>query len=166
MEEDKETTKEILSIEIDSNDPESHELINKIKTLCKDYQEATKLSTKIKATLEFDLDDPHAHKKFEAISSVNRVYNVIHRIRQEIFRPARKHGYNDYAINTLIENSGGHDTLEVTKETKFVSTEELNNDNEERYFSNGASLIGELESKFSEILEEEVVDEDLQYHLE
>lgn len=166
MEDNTETTKEILTIEIDSNDTESQELINKIKNLCNDYQEATKLSAKVKATLEFDLEDSYAHKKFEAVSSVGRVYNVINRIRQEVFRPARKHGYNDYSINTLIENSGGHDTLAITEDTKFVSTEELNNDNEDRYFSNGASLVGELESKFSEILEEEAVDEDLYYHLE
>lgn len=149
--------KNILSIELDFEDPSSKDLINKIKKLCADYEVEKNLTTSIKASLEFDLNDSDAKRDFEMMISSKRIYTVLNRLRNEVFRPARKHGYSDKKINLLIENSGGHDTLEVNENTKFV------NKAKDKYYSNGESLIGELEKKYNEILEEESVDEDLFY---
>ena len=89
-------------------------------------------------------------------------HKTLYRIRQEIFRPARKHGYSDKKISLLLENSGGHDSFEIDKNTKFVTKEEIDKETD-KYYGNGEALIGLLEEKYSEILEEESVDEDLYF---
>jgi hypothetical protein len=58
----------------------------------------------MKATLTFTLpeetdDFDWARKGFDAFSALNDV-------RNEIFRPARKHGYSDREINALMDKLG------------------------------------------------------------
>lgn len=154
--------KNTLSIELDFQDPESKDLINKIKELCEEHEIKTNLKTNVKASLEFDLNDSDAQRDFAMMVSSKRVYKTLYRIRQEIFRPARKHGYSDKKISLLLENSGGHDSFEIDKNTKFVTKDEMDKDND-KYYGNGEALIGLLEEKYSEILEEESVDEDLYF---
>lgn len=78
----------------------------------------------MKALIKFNLDDPMdamAHRR--AISATN-AYLVLLAVREELFRPARKHGYlDDQELNKLIESE------EVT------------------------TAIGRLESKFFDIME-------------
>ena len=62
-------------------------------------------------------------------------------IRQKVFRPARKHGYSDVSLNTLIEQAG------EDAEGNNIALE----------------IISILEDKFNEILEDNNVLEDTDY---
>lgn len=74
--------------------------------------------------------------------NANKLVYAIHAIQQEVFRPARKYGYEDSEIRFAIEKCG------ITKgEDEY---------NEEHH---GADLIGLLESKFIDVLRDnEVLD--------
>lgn len=152
--------KNTLSIQWDDKDPDDIKLIHKIKDLIKNHKEDNDSKINLKASIEFNLQDCDVQKDFERMISSHRVYSVLYRLRNEVFRPARKHGYSDKNINLLIYNSGGHDSLEINKDTKFVSVEEME-DKLDEYYNNGEALIGLLEKKYSEILAEESIDEDL-----
>lgn len=60
----------------------------------------------MKAKLEFDLDEIHDLYAFKRASSATDAYLALSEIANEIFRPARKHGYSDQEINKLIESTG------------------------------------------------------------
>jgi hypothetical protein len=88
------------------------------------------------ATLTFNLEDGfsrNAHKR--AVNATN-AYIALFNIANEVFRPARKHGYPEGKINKLLDECG--------------ETEEGH--------SRGVELIGELETKFYEILEDNGID--------
>lgn len=56
-----------------------------------------------KAILEFDLQENE--DAFRRAISADAVYAALWEIGQEVFRPARKHGYfNDSELNELCEN--------------------------------------------------------------
>lgn len=83
-----------------------------------------------KASLRFDLEDHHdrlAHKR--AISATD-AYLALNSIANDIFRPARKHGYNDERLRDAYEDE------RISK------------------------IIGLLEEKFYEILKEHNVNLD------
>ena len=59
-----------------------------------------------KGILEFDLDEPFDRSAFRRANAATDVYIALHAISNEVFRPHRKHGYNDRVLNDLIENRG------------------------------------------------------------
>lgn len=93
-----------------------------------------------KATLEFDLNEIDDQKEFRRAINATKAYLALHAIANEIFRPARKHGYSDEKINQLILKG-----IEIDSQG-FVSE------------AIGTELISELESMFYKILEENGVD--------
>ena len=80
----------------------------------------------MKAILEFNLDDQEDKVALDRALTADKAYSALSNIAQEIFRPARKHGYNDKELNRL-----------------------LNLDPE-----NNVELISLLEAKFYKILED------------
>jgi len=74
--------------------------------------------------------------------NAHKLQMAVHDIQQEVFRPARKHGYEDKEINLALDKCG------VTKgKTEYED------------YSNGSELISLLESKFIEVLRDnEVLD--------
>jgi hypothetical protein len=89
-----------------------------------------------KAVLRFNLDDFSEEKAFKRAVKSTDAYLVLHSIANEIFRPARKHGYsgNEF-LNKLIENSP--DVVDEDGVESNLAT----------------SVVGSLESMFYEILE-------------
>jgi len=76
----------------------------------------------MKANLEFNL--PEDDMEFKQASKAGAAFAALDDIKNEIFRPARKHGYSDENIRALLEKIG----------------------------EDGNELIGLLESKLYEIL--------------
>ena len=140
-----------INISIDTSSTEGKELLDKVQTLCEDYKETQGVESSVKATVEFDLEDDYGKHLFNIMSNAENVYEALIRMRNEIFRPIRKHGYNDSNLNKLIEHCGGHDTLEISDITKYFTKTELDA-NPNKYFCNAESLVGILEAKFSQIL--------------
>jgi hypothetical protein len=54
-----------------------------------------------KVTLTFEL--PEEQEEFSVAEAGGRSISAIHDIRNEIFRPARKHGYTNPEIQRLVE---------------------------------------------------------------
>lgn len=67
----------------------------------------------MKATLEFDL--PEEKEQFETALNAAKIQNAIYQISQEIFRPARKHGYADVRM-------AGKLTPEITEVISTLET--------------------------------------------
>jgi hypothetical protein len=93
--------------------------------------------TKVKAVLEFTL--PEEKEEFDLATKAGDMHSALWHISQEIFRPARKHGYDNSKIQRLLEKAD---------ETKVISP-----DGEEEYGA-GTELVSELESMFYRVLEE------------
>ncbi len=71
-----------------------------------------------KATLSYTL--PEEREEFMAAASALDLLSAIHEIGEEIFRPARKHGYSDAEINRLLEACGDSGTeLVAALEAKY-----------------------------------------------
>lgn len=84
----------------------------------------------MKAILEFDLDNEEDRIKHDlAIKSLDMSI-ALEEIGQEIFRPARKYGYNNKHITDLLEEMGGR----------------------------GEELIGLLEDKFFKIIKDKNIE--------
>lgn len=77
----------------------------------------------MKSTLEFNL--PEEREEFQLALKGSSMSIALSEIANEIFRPARKHGFSDKELNDLVEKNP--DAVEI---------------------------IGMLETKFYEILEE------------
>lgn len=77
-----------------------------------------------KATLRFNLEDPEDRHEFERMNAAASMANALWTISQEVFRPARKHGYPDTELRELTDHE-----VEVIGllEKKFY---EILNDNE------------------------------------
>lgn len=87
----------------------------------------------MKATLEFNL--PEEQEKFETAVKALDYRIALWDIAQEIFRPARKHGYADERVQKLLQ------TIDECVSTGMEDGQ-------------GTDLIGLLEEKFYEILRE------------
>ena len=59
----------------------------------------------MRATLSFNLDEEE--QNFEQSRKGPVAFDCLQQISQEVFRPARKHGYNDPKIAALLEKLGG-----------------------------------------------------------
>jgi len=57
-----------------------------------------------KGILEFDLEEPDARDAFKRAVLADDAYMVLNEISDEIFRPARKHGYPDRRIQNYIND--------------------------------------------------------------
>jgi hypothetical protein len=82
----------------------------------------------MKATLTFNL--PEEQEDFEYAVKGHAAFSALSDVRDQIFRPARKHGYRDSKINALIEKLG----------------------------DDGTDLIHHLECQFQEILHDLEID--------
>lgn len=60
---------------------------------------------KMTLTLEFS-NDTNGQEEVRRVLSVNDCYSALWDIGQEIFRPARKHGYLDKEIADALEKAG------------------------------------------------------------
>lgn len=56
-------------------------------------------------TLTFDLDNDDDRKEFARTNNATKAYIALNEIANEIFRPARKHGYPDSALQQMINNT-------------------------------------------------------------
>lgn len=131
----------------------------------------------MKAKLLLDLDDPEQKKELERCLKSFDYLIALDEIRNEIFRPARKHGYPDKKLNDLLEGN-----VEKTEEYQ-KALEELNNavsiieehgTEEQKAYSNNlqqklmeaeysketsfSQAIDLLEDKFWEILRDRNID--------
>lgn len=71
-----------------------------------------------KMTLEFQIETVDDEKSAKRALSADNVYCALWDIRQQIFRPARKHGYSEHAIASLFDEET-HGKLIEALETKF-----------------------------------------------
>lgn len=88
-------------------------------------------------------NDREAEKAAKRLVQADRAFFALTEVRDEIFRPSRKHGYADTAITEMIEKINGH--LEKAGVAAEFSCEEL---------------IGELEKEFIDILQNHGLDLD------
>lgn len=77
-------------------------------------------------TIKFSVEDQYEEQALRRTLNAGRAYSALWDIAQEIFRPARKHGYSDPKLGEAMRN-------------KEIDHEEI---------------IGMLEEKFFEILRE------------
>ena len=95
-----------------------------------------------KVIIEFNVEDIHDELAAKRAMSADAVYGALFDIVNEVFRPARKHGYSDVELSKLLplyEN--------LTEEQEAALQEKI-------------ELIGCLERKFYEILERNKIDMD------
>jgi len=92
----------------------------------------------MKGILEFSL--PEEQEEFDSAARAGELRSALWEISQQVFRPARKHGYADSKIQELLDKA---DTLTLSSV----------DDDEQEVFV-GTELVSLLEKKFYEILEE------------
>lgn len=85
----------------------------------------------MKAILEFNL--PEEQSEFDLATKAGNMHAALWDIAQEVFRPARKHGYSDSVIQELVNRSDIQDDA-------------------------GTELVSQLEKLFYEILEKYNID--------
>lgn len=71
----------------------------------------------MKGVLEFNL--PEEQDEFDTACKAGAMSAAISEIANEVFRPARKHGYSDEKIRNLIEKYEGSEELVGALEEKF-----------------------------------------------
>lgn len=91
----------------------------------------------MKAILEFSL--PEDQPNFDLATQAGAMHSALWDIAQQVFRPARKHGYANLDIQKLLDK---------TDEVK-VSV-----DGSEEIYGAGTEIVSQLEKMFYEILEE------------
>lgn len=102
----------------------------------------------MKATLTFTL--PEEQEEFDRTQQAGKMHSALFEISNEIFRPARKHGYNDERLHALIFH------LDQAAATLGANNEAWPKD---EYGPLGATdLIQILEEKCYSILRENGVD--------
>ena len=76
----------------------------------------------MKVYLSFNDNSEEDKMKLKDMMQATKMSCALHDVGQEIFRPARKHGYNDSNINELIEKIG-EDATELISllEDKFYT---------------------------------------------
>jgi hypothetical protein len=80
--------------------------IKQVNKLAKEQDIQVDSRSNVKGILKFNLEDPHANRAFKRACSATDAYLVLHCIANEIFRPARKHGYDDQSLNNNEEVIG------------------------------------------------------------
>ena len=104
-----------------------------------------------KVTLEFNL--PEEQEELAITQNASRMHAAFWDIGNDLFRPARKHGYPDARIQSLIEK------LDITIE-RLKAHDELSEDwpKDEYGPMNATDLIRLLEQKYHDILQENKVE--------
>jgi hypothetical protein len=102
----------------------------------------------MKATLTFDL--PEEQEEFDLASNAGRYRTSLWEVSQEIFRPARKHGYRQGEIATLLDQL---DQLVATHAETIPSWPK-----DEYGVLTATDLISLLEKEFFRILDENNVE--------
>ena len=97
----------------------------------------------MKATLTFTLPDDES--EFQAAVDGPKYRAALWEISQRIFRPARKHGYSNTRIQSL---------LDTTDSVKVPSMDGYTGDG----VGGGTELVAALEKLFYEILQEEGIE--------
>lgn len=104
----------------------------------------------MKATLTFNL--PEEKEQFDMCLKGGDSHSALFEISNEVFRPARKHGYPDHDIHFLLEslNKLVEDLHAKGELPKTWPTDQYGP-------QNATDLIGLLESKFYNILQSQDV---------
>lgn len=97
----------------------------------------------MKATLSFNL--PEERDEFETAVNAGKYRSALWEVMQRIFRPARKHGYSNMRIQTLLDTT---DSVKVPSMDGYT----------EDAVGAGTELVAELEKLFYEILQEEGIE--------
>ena len=74
-----------------------------------------------KAILVFDLEDPYIREDFQRAVKANDYVIALEDIANEVFRPARKHGYSDTDLQALINKNPNAEEIISILEKKFWS---------------------------------------------
>jgi hypothetical protein len=98
----------------------------------------------MKGILEFNL--PEEQDEFELAIHVGKYSTTLFDVRQQVFRPARKHGYSRADIQELVEKL---DALVV----QYADATNWPRD-EYQTLKDATYLISQLENLFSQILQE------------
>lgn len=93
----------------------------------------------MKATLTFNL--PEEQEEFDTAIKASDYKIVLWDIAQEIFRPARKHGYPDSSVQKVLDKADESIVVTDIGGTKYET-------------GAGSELVSMLEQKFYEILRE------------
>jgi predicted nuclease of restriction endonuclease-like (RecB) superfamily len=80
----------------------------------------------MKATLTFNL--PEEQQDFDLAIKANALHSAIDRIKNEVFRPHRKHGYNDVELQELIKDPKVLEAISILEEKLFeiLNEEDVN----------------------------------------
>ncbi len=102
----------------------------------------------MKAILEFNL--PEEQEEYEITRQAGKMHSAFWTIGNEVFRPARKHGYSDQRLHDLIHFLDQAAAALGTSEEKWPS--------DEYGPLNATDLIYLLEQKYHDILRENGVE--------
>lgn len=71
-------------------------------------------------TLQFSIEDKYEEQELRRALNANNAYSALWEIAQEVFRPARKHGYADPKIEQAMQNKElNHEEIVGLLEEKF-----------------------------------------------
>lgn len=97
----------------------------------------------MKGTLSFNL--PEEREEFETAVNAGKYKYALWEIAQQVFRPARKHGYSEQHIQELLDKA---DSVTVTAKEGSLQYET----------GVGTELVSQLEKLFYQILQEEGIE--------
>lgn len=97
----------------------------------------------MKGTISFNL--PEEQEEFELAIKAGKYRAALWEIGQQVFRPARKHGYSNVRIQSLLDTM---DSVKVPSLDGYTEDE----------VGGGTELVSELEKLFYQILQEEGVE--------
>ncbi len=103
----------------------------------------------MKAILEFNL--PDEEQEFQRAAQASNAYGALWDTTQEVFRPARKHGYPDSRIQSLIAHLDG-----LARAHAGVTEEDYTTD-----IQDATTLVGLLEDLFRGAMESNSVNMNL-----
>lgn len=80
----------------------------------------------MKAYLRFDLNNPDDRDDHETALKAGAMKRALDEIGNEVFRPARKHGYSDPEIRELMDalNGGGEKLVDLLEKKFYEILEE------------------------------------------
>lgn len=80
------------------------------------------------ATLQFNLDDEYAAKEYLKCVHADHLVQLLEQVQQDIFRPARKHGYtsskHSSQLNRLLEIPEVAEAIELLEELYYDAKQE------------------------------------------
>lgn len=74
----------------------------------------------MKTTIEIDLNDPDQKAKLELFLKLDNISSFFWDLEQNIFRPARKHGYPEsLVLNELIKNEAVVEAIGILEQLYY-----------------------------------------------